>query len=80
MSGAGGEEKAIETLKKIALDENKGYTEKKKAIEALAVFREKALSALAEIADKADDITLRERAITLLREIKEGRLGSSLRQ
>ena len=76
-SGAGGEggeeEQTIETLKKIALDESKLHSERERAIDALAVFGEKALPALAEIADRADFYSLRNRAMELLREIKEGK-------
>ena len=65
------EEKVIETLKKIVLDASKTITEREEVIDALSVFGEKAVPALAEIADKADSIFLRERAIARLKEIKK---------
>ena len=66
------EEKVIETLKKIALDVSRSISEREKVIDALSVFGERALPALAEIADnRAIALSLRERAIARLKEIKK---------
>jgi len=61
------EEKVIETLKKIALDASKTISEREKVIDALSVFGERALPALAEIADKAGALSLRESNSTIER-------------
>ena len=67
------EEQAIETLKKIALDERKWGWEREQAIDALLLFGEKSLGALAEIADKGIFSWERERALAYIRRIKEGK-------
>ncbi len=63
---------AIEVLKEMALVSDGILFERQRAIDALTLFRNKALPALEEIAKKVDSKVLKEAAAMYAKRIKEG--------
>jgi len=63
---------AIEVIKNIAIDSSRVLAERQRAIDALTLFHEAALSALKEIDKKVDVNILKERARLYIQRIKEG--------
>ncbi|MFA5322034.1 MAG: hypothetical protein WC373_05115 [Smithella sp.] len=63
---------AIEVIKNIAIDSSRMLAERQRAIDALTLFRENALTALKDIEKKVDVNILKERAKLYIQRIKEG--------
>jgi hypothetical protein len=67
---------AIDVIKNIAIDSSRVLAERQRAIDALTLFREEALSALKDIEKKVDVNVLKERARLYIQRIKEGAILS----
>ncbi len=63
---------AIEIIRDIALDSSRVLVERQRAIDALTLFHEKSLPALAHIERKTDMNVLKERCRLYIQRIKEG--------
>jgi hypothetical protein len=66
------EETAMDVLRDIALDSGRILAERQRAIDALTLFRESSLRALAHIERTTDNEVLRERARLYIQRIKDG--------
>ena len=62
----------METLLSIAMDEERMVAERQRAIDALTLFHERALSAFEQIVKKNEQVILRDRARLYVQRIKSG--------
>lgn len=67
---------AMEVIRDIALDTGRMLVERQRAIDALTLFRDKAVPALAHIERKTDMNVLKERCRLYIQRIREGAITS----
>jgi hypothetical protein len=70
------EQLAIEVIRGIAMDSSRVLVERQRAIDALTLFHEAAIPALASIERKTDMNVLKERCRLYIQRIKDGAIVS----